>query len=66
METLVAPPRPEIPIPSCEQAVPGNAEPDNQEGYIGGKGPPPQPLQGGQAPGDEDLEERTGNEGDGP
>ncbi len=62
---LLAPPRPRFDpgAPSCEQVLPGNVTPEEQEGQIGGGGPAPKPLQGGAD--SEETEERTGNEGAG-
>lgn len=67
METL-APPLPSIAepaMPFCEQVLPGNVTPEQEEGHIGGAGPAPQPLQGDVDQGDPEEESRTGNEGAG-
>ncbi|HEY8310952.1 MAG TPA: hypothetical protein VIG47_10370 [Gemmatimonadaceae bacterium] len=64
METL-APPIPVLPelsAPSCEQAVPGNAASDEEDGKLESGGGAPQPLQGG---GDPASDDESGAEGDG-
>jgi hypothetical protein len=65
MQTLDRPTllRPGPGMPSCEQVLPGNVDPEADEGHIGGTGPAPQPLQGdAESP---EATEREGFEGDG-
>ncbi len=62
MATL-APPNPlELSTPFCEQVLPGNVTPEEQEGKIEDGGPAPGPLQGDVDQGDPETEKRTGNE----
>jgi len=65
MQTLERPTllRPAAGTPSCEQVLPGNVDPEADEGRIGGTGPAPKPLQGdAESP---EVSEREGNEGAG-
>jgi hypothetical protein len=56
---------PDLSTLSADQVIPGDVPPEQGEGRIGGAGPEPEPLQGGTGSGDEETEERTGNEGAG-
>lgn len=49
---------PDLSTPSCEQVIPGNVPPDEEN--VGSAGPAPKPLQG---EGDPESNRETGNEG---